>query len=146
MKYIYSYFELTLNSFFVNDTIKNNTTGASAGGIYGKGNANSLTVINCYVDCSSNQSSFGIITGEANSSRTEHCFYKYYSGKKTGLKESQMTNTYSYDANFIGSNGKSVLSSLNEWVDTNSLLYPEYELKHWTSGNNEIPAIFIGIK
>ena len=56
-----------------------------------------------------------------------------------------MTNTYSYDANFIGSNGKSVLSSLNEWVDTNSLLYPEYELKHWTSGNNEIPAIFIGI-
>ena len=54
-----------------------------------------------------------------------------------------MTNTYRYDANFIGSNGK---SSLNEWVDTNSLLYPEYELKHWTSGNNEIPAIFIGIK
>ena len=98
------------------------------------------------MDCSSNQSSFGVITGEANSSRTEHCFYKYYSGKKTGLKESQMTNTYSYDANFIGSNGKSVLSSLNEWVDTNSLLYPEYELKHWTSGNNEIPAIFIGIK
>lgn len=135
-----------INSFFVNSTIKNNTTGASAGGIYGKGNAISLTVINCYVDCSSNQSSFGIITGEANSSSTEHCFYKYYSGEKTGLKESQMTKTYSYDANFIGSNGKSVLSSLNEWVGTNSLLYPEYELKHWTSGNNEIPAIFIGIK
>lgn len=138
-----------INSFFVNNTLVRQGSGGSRGGIYGKGilasSSGSLTVSNCYVDCyTSNKTSFGIITGQDASSYIENCFYRYYEGLSTGVTNG--TNLTKYDVNFIDTNGKSVLSSLNEWVDTNSLLHPEYELKHWTSGNEEIPAIFIDIK
>lgn len=138
-----------INSFFVKNTLVRPKSGGPRGGIYGKGilasSSGSLTVSNCYVDCyTSNKTSFGIITGQDASSYIEHCFYRYYEGLSTGVTNG--TNLTKYDVNFIDTNGKSVLSSLNEWVDTNSLLHPEYELKHWTSGNEEIPAIFIDIK
>lgn len=131
-----------INSFSVKNTIKN-TTGGSSGGIYGRGASSLLTATNCYVDCNSSNKAFGIITGGANLSKAEHCFYRSYNGINTGLDSDQMTETYSYNENFIAANGDSVLSSLNEWVTANALLHPEYELRHWTNGTDEIPAIFI---
>lgn len=136
-----------VNSFFIKNTTVYNKSGFR-GGIYGIGPIGStpLTVINCYVDYSSTKTSSYAVGGNTNLGQIKHCFYKKYSGQSSGIPKEQEKENYSYDVNFIDTNGKSVLSSLNEWVDTNSLLHPEYELKHWTSGNEEIPAIFIDIK
>ena len=134
-----------LNSYSANNTIKaSNKT--HIGGICGLAGPDEAYIANCYVDCPPTSSSdLGLFFGYSENSQVEHCYYKdNYKLYGNGSNSNQITTeTYSYNTDFIYNDSISVLSSLNEWIDTHSILYPEFEFKRWIKGNTTIPAIFI---
>lgn len=135
-----------LNSYSINNSIKASQN-THISGICGlAGSDKEAYIANCYVDCPPSSSShLGLFFGYSENSQVEHCYYKdNYQLYGNGSNSNQITTeTYSYNTDFIYNDSISVLSSLNEWIDTHSILYPEFEFKRWTKGNTTIPAIFI---
>jgi hypothetical protein len=130
-----------INSFAANNLVTYNSGDL---GVFALTTFTGSRISNCYVRSSSKQTKtiYQLAYTISTNSVASNCFI---SGPFPAWYSTSTSNSYSiFDEYFkVKSNGNDVVTLLNQWIDNNQGLYPNFHFKRWQRYTDEIPAIHI---
>ena len=129
-----------INSFAANNLVTYNSEDL---GVFALTAYTGSRISNCYVKSSSEQTKkiYQLANTLSTNTISSNCFISALFPACYG----STSNSYSiFDEYFkVKSNGIDVVMLLNQWIDNNQELYPNFHFKRWQRYTDEIPAIHI---
>lgn len=129
-----------INSFAANNLVTYNSADL---GVFALTAYTGSRISNCYVKSSSEQTKkiYQLANTLSTNTISSNCFISALFPACYG----STSNSYSiFDEYFkVKSNGIDVVMLLNQWIDNNQGLYPNFHFKRWQRYTDEIPAIHI---